>query len=159
MRVLYILIFLFNFCFQGSISAQTTFSGFGSIVIGAEFKALPNVDDFKKYRKDLYYVDRVRLSDEVGLVDKLYVYLYEGKIYKVSFTAEEFTNNSAILQVLSKLEEMTKPNVRIAQQFQLFYTKDQTIGFTKYLQPDKSILYSYFDKRINSEQIEIEKSR
>src|SRR5690606_32266833 len=105
------------------------FSGFGTLIIGKEFQSLEIAKNLKRSPDKSWYNKNIKISEDIGYVTDLHVWLYEGKIYKVDFTGEDYTKHDAIEFMLSQLIETHATRINQSP-VRYYFTADKKIGFT-----------------------------
>lgn len=85
-----------------------SFDGFGELIVGKDFSKIPSyklfeIDTTKTLRTDekMFSLNKYELSKKFGIVEKINVLTFKGKIYSVSFCKGRFTNINAIESFIS----------------------------------------------------------
>lgn len=113
---------------------ETGFKGFGDLVLGADFGSIKHADKFEAMSPDEHFILKYELSEELGSVQKVYVTTLNGKIARVKFNTDEFTNIDAVTKSYNDLQAY-KPDMSMMPRVELdfFVAKDSSVmlGITK----------------------------
>lgn len=139
------------------IQKKNVLVGFDGLLIGSVFKDSKFFKYFTTYTKPnsqlkQYNVDKLRISNDVGIVESVIVITYNGRIKDLSFSMGKYTN---VNEIQSKISQIANWYFKEPHQEKDYYmTPDKRVKITEemYTTPWKSYYhYEFHDEKLKKE--------